>query len=258
MDPAAKPSKIPKIQVMVIEVIGLNMPVVLRIFAVHARTTTHKRLSLAAKHSGTGEQIKITTMTRSIMNPKVDFFFNKASKWKSAYGKLRIIVLDCGLTEELKWGCPCYTFQKNNIVLIHGFKEYCALLFFKGALLNDADGILIQQTENVQSARQIRFTNVQEIMDMEASLKAYIYEAIEVEKAGLKVKLKKTSEYKVPEEFQQKLDKDPALKAAFKALTPGRQRGYLFYFSQAKQSKTRESRIEKYMPQILDGKGLND
>jgi uncharacterized protein YdeI (YjbR/CyaY-like superfamily) len=191
------------------------------------------------------------------MNPKVDFYFSKA-KWHKELGQLRTIVLDCGLTEELKWGCPCYTFQKRNIVLIHVFKEYCALLFFKGALLKDAHGILIQQTENVQAARQIRFTGVQEIVSMQPILKAYIYEAIEVEKAGLKVKLKKTSEYKIPEEFQKKLNKMPVLKTAFNALTPGRQRAYLFYFSQAKQSKTREARIEKSMQDILDGKGLND
>ena len=190
------------------------------------------------------------------MNPKVDWFFSKDKKWQKEFEKLRMIILDCGLTEELKWGCPCYTFEKRNIVLIHGFKEYCALLFFKGALLNDANGILIQQTENVQSARQIRFTNVREIVKMERILKAYIYEAIEVEKAGLKVKLKKTSEFKIPEEFQKKLNKIPALKTAFDALTPGRQRAYIFYFSQPKQSKTRESRVEKYMKQILNGKGL--
>jgi uncharacterized protein YdeI (YjbR/CyaY-like superfamily) len=162
------------------------------------------------------------------------------------------------LTEELKWGCPCYIFEERNIVLIHGFKEYCALLFFKGALLNDANGILIQQTENVQAARQIRFTDLREIVKMEKILKAYTYEAVEVEKAGLKVKLKKTSEYKIPEEFQKKLNKMPALKKAFDALTPGRQRAYIFYFSQPKQSKTRESRVEKYTPQIIKGKGLDD
>jgi uncharacterized protein YdeI (YjbR/CyaY-like superfamily) len=192
------------------------------------------------------------------MNPKVDFFFNKAKQWQEEYEKLRVIALDCGLTEELKWGCPCYTFKDNNIVLIHGFKEYCAYLFFKGALLNDANGILIQQTENVQSARQIRFTDVLEIQDMESTLKAYIHEAIEVEKAGLKVELKKTEDFKIPEEFQYKLEHIPALKTAFEALTPGRQRGYLFYFSQAKQSKTRANRVEKYIPQILAGKGLDD
>jgi uncharacterized protein YdeI (YjbR/CyaY-like superfamily) len=199
------------------------------------------------------------------MNPKVDFFFSKAKKWQEEFEKLRMIILDCGLTEELKWGCPCYTFQngfvgkqESNIVLIHGFKEYCALLFFKGALLNDPNGILIQQTENVQAARQIRFKNVREIIKLKTILKAYIYEAIEVEKAGLQVKLKKTTEYKIPEEFQKKLDQIPALKTAFNALTPGRQRAYIFYFSQAKQSKTRESRVEKYMKQILKGKGLDD
>ena len=192
------------------------------------------------------------------MNPKVDFFFDKATKWQKEYEQLRTIILDCGLTEELKWGCPCYTFQKNNIVLIHGFKEYCALLFFKGALLHDAKSVMIQQTENVQAGRQIRFTNVREITKMKTTLKAYVNEAIEVEKAGLKVNFKKTSEYNIPEEFQNKLKKHAALKSAFQALTPGRQRAYIFYFSQPKQSKTRESRIEKYMQQILNGKGLND
>ena len=193
-----------------------------------------------------------------MMNPKVDFFFNKSSKWQKEYEQFRKVILDCGLTEELKWGCPCYTFQKNNIVLIHGFKEYCALLFFKGALLNDANGILIQQTQNVQAARQARFTNLKEITTLKASLKAYIYEAIEVEKAGLKVDLKKTKEYNIPEEFQKKLIENPDLKKAFKSLTPGRQRGYLLYFSQPKQSKTRELRVEKYTQPILNGKGLND
>ena len=197
-------------------------------------------------------------MTKNEMNPAVDFYFEKDNKWQEEIRKLRKIVLDCGLTEELKWGCPCYTFENSNIVLIHVFKEYCALLFFKGALLQDADGILIQQTENVQSARQVRFTNAREIDKLKTSLKAYIYEAIEVERAGLKVKLKKTKEFTVPEEFQKKLDKNPALKTAFEALTPGRQRGYLFYFSQAKQSKTRESRVEKSIRQILQGKGLDD
>ena len=192
------------------------------------------------------------------MNPKVDWFFDKDTKWKKEYEQLRTIVLNCGLNEELKWGCPCYTFENRNVVLIHGFKEYCALLFFKGALLSDANNILIQQTENVQSARQIRFTNLKEIVKMEKILKAYIYEAIEVEKAGLQVKLKKTSDFKMPEEFQKKLNKNAALKKAFDALTPGRQRAYIFYFSQPKQSKTREARIEKYMQQILEGKGLDD
>jgi len=192
------------------------------------------------------------------MNPKVDFYFNKANKWQKEIAQLRTIVLDCGLTEELKWGCPCYVFQEKNIVLIHVFKDYCALLFFKGALLGDAKGILIQQTEHVQAARQIRFTNLREITSMKATLKAYIYEAIEVEKAGLKVKLKKTAAFKMPEEFKTKLDKTPALKKAFEALTPGRQRGYLLHFAAAKQSKTRESRIEKSTPKILNGKGLDD
>jgi len=192
------------------------------------------------------------------MNPKVDWFFTKATAWQEEFEKLRNVVLDCGLTEELKWGCPCYSFEKRNIVLIHGFKEYCALLFFKGALLNDANGILVQQTKNVQASRQIRFTNVREIVQLKPVLKAYIYEAIEVEKAGLKVPLKKTKEFSMPEEFQNKLNENRALKKAFNALTPGRQRGYLLYFSAPKQSKTRESRVEKYMPQILNGKGLND
>ena len=192
------------------------------------------------------------------MNPKVDFFFDKDSKWQKEFQKLRTLVLDCGLMEELKWGQPCYTFQKSNIVLIHGFKDYCALLFFKGVLLNDPDGILIQQTENVQSARQVRFNNVREIAKLEKTLKAYIYEAIEVEKTGLAVKLKKTSDFKIPEEFQNKLKKMPALKKAFDALTPGRQRSYIFHFSQPKLSKTRLSRVEKSIPQILNGKGLTD
>lgn len=192
------------------------------------------------------------------MNPKVDFYFSKATRWQKEIGKLRTIVLDCGLTEMLKWGVPCYMFQKSNIVLIHVFKEYCALLFFKGVLLNDPHGILIQQTKNVQVARQIRFTNAREIAEREAIVKAYIYEAIEVEKAGVKVKLKQSSAFSIPEEFQKQLDKNPALKTAFNALTPGRQRGYLLYFSAAKQSKTRESRVEKYIRQILKGKGLED
>ena len=192
------------------------------------------------------------------MNPKVNFYFNKTKRWQEELAQLRIIVLSCGLTEELKWGVPCYRLQKANIVLIHVFKEYCALLFFKGALLNDANGILIQQTKNVQAARQIRFTSVHQIVKMKATLKTYIYEAIEVEKAGLKVDLKKTAEYTIPEEFQTKFDKNSALKTAFKALTPGRQRGYMLHFSAPKQSKTRESRVEKCMQQILNGKGLND
>jgi uncharacterized protein YdeI (YjbR/CyaY-like superfamily) len=196
------------------------------------------------------------TMNR--MNPEVDVFLSKAKQWKKEFETLRIIILGCGLTEELKWGKPCYTFEKSNIVLIHGFKEYCALLFIKGALLNDTKGILITQTVNVQAGRQIRFTNVREIVTMETILKAYIHEAIEVEKAGLKVNFKEKTELIFPEEFQKKLDEIPALKAAFDALTPGRQRAYNLYFSAPKQSKTRESRIEKCMQQILNGKGLND
>jgi len=192
------------------------------------------------------------------MNPKVDFYFDKNERWEKEIRQLRTIALDCGLTEELKWGCPCYTLDKSNIVLIHVFKEYCAFLFFKGVLLSDPNGILIQQTENVQVPRQIRFTTVKEITKMKAILMAYIYEAIEVEKAGLKVNLKKTAEYAVPEEFQTKLNKSTALKKAFAALTPGRQKGYLYYFSQPKLSKTREARVEKSMQQILDGKGLDD
>jgi uncharacterized protein YdeI (YjbR/CyaY-like superfamily) len=192
------------------------------------------------------------------MNPKVDFYFSSDGKWQKEIEQLRGIVLECGLTEVLKWGCPCYAEGDRNIVLIHVFKEYCAYLFFKGALMSDPKSILIQQTENVQSARQIRFTSVKEISNMKATLKAYIYEAIEVERSGLKVALKKTSEYEIPEEFQIRLDKDRSLKTAFKALTPGRQRAYLFYFSAAKQSKTREARVEKYIPQILEGRGLDD
>jgi uncharacterized protein YdeI (YjbR/CyaY-like superfamily) len=192
------------------------------------------------------------------MNPKVDAFLSKVKKWQEEFKKLRRIILDCGLTEELKWGKPCYTFQESNVVLIHGFKEYCALLFIKGALLKDTKGILITQMENTQAACQIRFTNAREIVEMESILKAYIHEAIEVEMAGLKVDFKKTKEYIISEEFQNKLDENPALKTAFDALTPGRQRAYLLYFSAPKQSKTREVRVEKYIQQILNGKGLND
>jgi uncharacterized protein YdeI (YjbR/CyaY-like superfamily) len=192
------------------------------------------------------------------MNPKVDWYFEKNTRWKKEIEKMRAIALDCGLTEELKWGCPCYQYENTNVVLIHVFKEYCAFLFFKGALLNDPDGILVQQTENVQSARQIRFTNVKEIQKQERTIRAYIYEAIEVERAGLKVKLKKTKEFPMPEEFKNKLDKSSALKKAFESLTPGRQRGYLLYFSSAKQAKTREERVKKYTKQILEGKGLED
>ncbi|AQU75045.1 YdeI/OmpD-associated family protein [Priestia megaterium] len=197
-------------------------------------------------------------MTNSKMNPKVDEFLTKAKKWKEEYETLRKIVLDCELTEDFKWVNPCYTFEKKNVVLMHGFKEYCALLFPKGSLLQDSHGILIQQTENVQGARQIRFANVQEIVEKEAILKAYIYEAIEVEKAGLKVKAKKPEELIIPEELQHKFDEIPALKTAFTTLTPGRQRAYILHFSAAKQSKTRESRVEKCIPNILNGKGLND
>jgi len=193
----------------------------------------------------------------NIMNPKVDFYFDKG-KWQEEITLLRKIVLECGLTEELKWGCPCYVFEGRNIVLIHVFKEYCALLLFKGALLQDPEGILIQQTANVQSARQIRFTNTKEVKGRAAIIQSCIYEAIEVERAGLKIPLKKTKDYPVPEEFQKQLNKRPALKKAFEALSPGRQRGYLFYFSQAKQSKTREDRVEKYIPKILEGKGMED
>lgn len=192
------------------------------------------------------------------MNPKVDFFFTQDQKWQEEFEQLRTIILDCGLTEELKWGVPCYTLQKKNIVLMHGFKEYCALLFIKGALLKDPQAILIQQTKHVQAARQIRFTDLEEIIRMEPVLKAYIKDAIEVEKAGLKVDYKKTGDFTIPEEFQHKLDKLPSLKAAFEALTPGRQRAYIFYFSQPKRSQTREARVEKCMERILGGKGLDD
>lgn len=192
------------------------------------------------------------------MNPKVDFYFAKAGHWKEEYNHLRSIILDCGLTEELKWGQACYTSDKKNIVLIHGFKEYCALLFFKGALMKDSKKILIQQTENVQAARQIRFTNLSGILKLEKVLKSYIKEAIQLEKSGVKVKLKKTAEYKMPAELEEKLSKSQELKKAFYALTPGRQRGYLLYFSQAKQSETRVARIEKYRQRILEGKGWQD
>lgn len=192
------------------------------------------------------------------MNPRVDFFFDEPGKWQEEFEKLRMIILACGLTEELKWGVPCYTFRKANIVLMHGFKEYCALLFFKGALLRDPDGILIRQTKNVQAARQIRFTSVREVLELEPVLKAYVHEAVELEKAGLKVNYKKTSDFAIPEEFREKLDSNPGLKTAFEALTPGRQRAYIFYFSQAKRPATRESRVEKCIPRILSGKGLDD
>jgi len=192
------------------------------------------------------------------MNPKVDFFFDQAKQWQKEFEELRAIALETGLEEDLKWGCPCYTYHGKNIFLIHGFKEYCALLFFKGALLNDTNNLLIQQSENVQAARQIRFTDVKEIADLEKVIKTYLFEALEVEKSGIKVVMKETKQFEMPEEFQKKLDENAALKEAFEALTLGRQRAYLLHFSSAKQAKTRESRIEKYIPQILIGKGLND
>jgi uncharacterized protein YdeI (YjbR/CyaY-like superfamily) len=191
-------------------------------------------------------------------NPKVDWFFDKKGKWQEAYQELRELVLDCGLTEELKWGCPCYLIQKNNIVLIHGFKDYCALLFMQGALLKDPKNILVQQTKNVQSARQIRFTNIDDILKNQSTIKAYIKEAIKNDKAGLKIELKATTEFEMPTEFQSALNEMTDLKTAFYKLTPGRQRGYLLYFSSVKQSKTRMERVEKYIPKILDNKGLDD
>ncbi|CAM3019359.1 hypothetical protein DRF59_13610 [Chryseobacterium flavum] len=192
------------------------------------------------------------------MNPKVDFFFEDAGQWQEEFKALRTIALSTELVEDLKWGCPCYTFEGKNIFLIHGFKEYCAFLFFKGALMKDPDHILIRQTENVQAARQVRFTDVQQINDLKEILRSYMFEAVEIEESGVKVDMKKTKEFEMPEEFQNKLEQDPALKEAFESLTPGRQRAYLLHFSSAKQSKTREARIEKNIPQILTGKGLND
>jgi len=192
------------------------------------------------------------------MNPKTDFFFNEPGQWQKEFEKLRAIALSKELTEDLKWGCPCYTYEGKNIFLIHGFKEYCALLFFKGALMKDPDHLLIQQSKNVQAARQIRFTDVQQINDLEDILRAYMFEAVKIEESGVKVEMKKTKEFEMPEEFQYKLDQDLALKEAFEALTPGRQRAYLLHFSSAKQSKTREARIEKCIPQIFEGIGLND
>jgi uncharacterized protein YdeI (YjbR/CyaY-like superfamily) len=197
-------------------------------------------------------------MTESELNPKVSTYVSKPGKWQEAYSRLREIVLDCGLEEEFKWGCPCYSYGGHNIVLIHGFKEYCALLFFKGALMKDAKGILIQQTENVQAGRQIRFTSAAEIAKLEKTLKSYIKDAIAVEKSGQKIEYKETKEYSVPEELQIKFDELPALREAFYALTPGRQRGYLLHFASPKLSRTRESRVEKCMDQILEGRGLND
>jgi uncharacterized protein YdeI (YjbR/CyaY-like superfamily) len=192
------------------------------------------------------------------MNSAVDFYFNKAEKWQKELELLRTISLDCPLTEELKWGVPCYTFQRSNVMLLHAFKNYCAVLFVKGALLNNTDGILIAQTENTTAPRQIRFTSVHEILEKQTALKRHIYEAIEVEKAGLKVEPRKTTEFTVPDEFKHKLAENPALKTAFDALTPGRKRAYFLHFAAPKQAKTRESRIEKCMPQILNGKGLDD
>jgi len=197
-------------------------------------------------------------MAQRKTNPQADAFFAKSKRWKAEYERLREIVMDCGLTEDFKWMHPCYTLGDKNVVLIHGFKEYCALLFHKGALLKDPDGILIQQTENVQAARQIRFKNVQDIDQQEAILKAYIYDAINVEKAGLEVTFKKNTEFAVAEELQREFDENPSFKSAFEALTPGRQRAYLLHFSQPKQAKTREARVAKYKPKILDGKGLDD
>jgi uncharacterized protein YdeI (YjbR/CyaY-like superfamily) len=192
------------------------------------------------------------------MNSNVDTYFDRPDKWQDEYKKLRTIVLDCGLTEEMKWMHPCYSMQNSNIVLIHGFKEYCALLFMKGSLMKDPNGILVQQTENVQAGRQIRFTSLKEIVEMESILKAYVLEAIEVEKSGLQVTYKKADEFAIADEFQHQLDENFELESAFYALTPGRQRAYLLFFSAAKQSQTRESRVEKCIPQILAGKGLND
>ncbi|MBS0029299.1 YdeI/OmpD-associated family protein [Chitinophaga hostae] len=192
------------------------------------------------------------------MNPKVDFYFKKEDKWQKEQAKLRTIILDCHLTEELKWGVPCYTYEKSNIVLIHSFKDYCAVLFMKGVMLKDPKGILIQQTANVQVARQVRFTSLKEIEKLASTLKEYIFEAVELEESGVKAPLKKVSEFTMPEEFQAELDRNPALRAAFYDLTPGRQRGYLLHFAAPKQSKTRVSRVEKYIAHILDGKGLDD
>lgn len=192
------------------------------------------------------------------MNPKVDFYFQKNTQWQSELEQLRTIVLDCGLTEELKWGCPAYTLNKSNIVLLHVFKSYCAILFFKGALLNDPENILIQQSENTQATKQIRFTNVMEVIELAPKIKAYVKSAIEIEKSGVKVEFKKTTEFKMPIEFKERLDAVPSLKKAFESLTPGRQRAYLLHFSAPKQSSTRIARIDKAMDQIMNGKGLND
>ncbi|MCV2483863.1 DUF1801 domain-containing protein [Flavobacterium sp. SH_e] len=197
-------------------------------------------------------------MTEYSANSKVDFYFEKVEKWKSELEQMRAIVLDCHLSEELKWGSPCYTFEKTNIVLIHYFKKYCAFLFFKGALMKDPDNILIQQSDNVQAARQIRFTNVEDILAKKEILKKYIFEAAEIEKSGQKVELKKVSDFEIAEELQNKFNSDANFKKAFYALSPGRQRAYLLHFSQPKQSKTREARVEKNISRILAEKGLND
>jgi len=204
------------------------------------------------------QYFRLTDKNTQTMNPKVDDFLKKQQKWQKEFVMLRAIVLSCPLTEELKWGQPCYTFENKNVVIIHGFKEYCAILFIKGALLKDSHKVLIQQTEHVQAGRQIRFTNVKEIESIKDIIKNYILEAIDIEKKGMKVEMKKTSDYTIPEEFQLKLNENAALKKAFETLTPGRQRAYIYYFSQPKQSKTRVSRIENHLQNILDGKGLND
>lgn len=192
------------------------------------------------------------------MNPKVDFYFSDARQWQKELAQLRVLLLDCGLTEELKWGKPCYSYEGSNIVVIQGFKAYCAILFFKGVLLNDPEGILVKTGENTRVGRQIRFNNVKEITGRKAILKAYVYEAIEVEKAGLKVDKAAQQAPAVAKEFQQRLAKNRTLKAAFEALTPGRQRAYHIYFAAPKQPETRQSRMEKWIPQILRGKGMND
>jgi len=197
-------------------------------------------------------------METNRINPKVDVFIEQSTKWRKEFIKLREIVSACPVTEELKWGVPCYTYNNSNVVIIHGFKEYCALLFIKGSLLNDTHGLLIQQTQNVQAGRQIRFRNLDEIVDLETTIKEYINQAVEIEKAGLVVDFKKNTEYTIPNELQAKFDELPRLKTAFEALTPGRQRAYILFFSDPKQAKTREARVEKYVDSILDGKGMYD
>lgn len=223
-----------------------------------ARKKTAARIVTAVTTKKPAKKTAGKSSIASGMNPNVDWYFTKAKKWREEIEKMRVIALDCGLTEELKWGVPCYTLSGSNIVLIHTFKEYCAYLFFKGALLKDLKKILIQQTTNVQATRQIRFTNVQQVVKLEPVIKTYIREAIALEKSGVKVEFKKTNEFPMPEEFQKKLNAIPDLKTAFNSLTPGRQRAYMLYFSSAKQSATREARIEKCVPQILKGKGLDD